>query len=77
MNRDSDREIGNRSSRYRGQEGWRGEILGRLSRGKVGNVLMEGHICRSNVLVPIGEVHTVALLSPRVTNEHTLLGTRS
>ena len=38
---------------------------------------MEGHICRDNVLAPIGEVHTVALLSPRVTDEHTLLCTRS
>ena len=37
---------------------------------------MEGHICRSNVLAPIGEVHTVALLSPRVIDEHTLLCTR-
>ena len=38
---------------------------------------MEGHIGRGNVLAPIGEVHTVALLSPRVTNKHTLLCTRS
>ena len=38
---------------------------------------MEGDICRSNVLAPIWEVYTVALLSPRVTDEHTLLCTRS
>ena len=38
---------------------------------------MKGHICGSDVLAPIGEVHTVALLSPRVPDEHTLLGTRS
>ena len=38
---------------------------------------MEGHIGRGNVLAPIGEVHTVALLSLRVTDEHTLLCTRS
>ena len=38
---------------------------------------MEGHICRGNVLAPIREVHTVALVSPRVTDEHTLLCTGS
>ena len=38
---------------------------------------MEGHICRSNVLASIWEVHTVALLSLRVTDKHTLLGTGS
>ena len=32
---------------------------------------MEGHIYRSNVLAPIWEVHTVALLSPRITDKHT------
>ena len=65
-NRDSHREVGNSGSRYRRKKGWGGEILSRLSRGKVRNVLMEGHICRGNVLAPIAEVHTVALLSPRV-----------
>ena len=38
---------------------------------------MEGHICRGNVLAPIREVHTVALLSPGVADEHTLLCPRS
>ena len=76
-NRDSHGEIDNSGSRYRRKKGWRGEILARLSRRKVGNVLMEGHIGRGNVLTPIGKVHTVALLSPRVTDEHTLLCTRS
>ena len=54
-----------------------GEVVARRSVGKVGNVLMEGHICRSNVLSPIWKVHTVALLSPRVADKHTLLCTRS
>ena len=38
---------------------------------------MKSHIRRSNILVAIGKVHTVALLSLRVANEHTLLGTGS
>ena len=42
------------------REGGRGGILSRLSSGEVRNVLMEGHIGQSNILAPIGEVHTVA-----------------
>ena len=59
------------------KEGGGGGVLARRSRCKVRNVLMEGHICRSNVLSPVWKVHTVALLSPRVVDEHTLLCARS
>ena len=59
------------------KECWGGGVLTRRSRCKVRNVLMKGHICRSKVLPPIWKVHTVALLSPRVADEHTLLSARS
>ena len=59
------------------KEGWGGEVVARRNRGEVGNVLMEGHIGRSNILSPIWKVHPVALLSPRIADKHTLLCTRS